>query len=72
MMKQDRISVLISQMTLEEKAALCSGKNWWNTQDIKRLGIRSVMVSDATHGLRKQDEGMDTEHIGQSLQPVRS
>ncbi|MFR1541638.1 MAG: glycoside hydrolase family 3 C-terminal domain-containing protein [Oscillospiraceae bacterium] len=70
MMKQDRISVLISQMTLEEKAALCSGKNWWNTQDIKRLGIRSVMVSDATHGLRKQDEGMDTEHIGQSVQAI--
>ena len=43
---------LIRQMTLEEKAGLCSGADFWNTMGIERLGIPSVMMSDC---LRKQD-----------------
>lgn len=30
---------LISQMTLEEKAAFCSGSDYWHTASIERLGI---------------------------------
>lgn len=56
------IQHLISQMTLEEKASLCSGKDFWHTQGIERLGIPSVMVTDGPHGLRKQAEGAD--HLG--------
>lgn len=48
------IKKLISQMTLEEKASLCSGKDAWRTKPIERLGVPSVMVSDGPHGLRKQ------------------
>jgi len=33
-MKRD-IKQLISQMTLEEKASLCSGLNFWNTKGIE-------------------------------------
>ncbi len=43
-------------MTLEEKAALCSGKDFWHTKSIERLGLPSVMVSDGPHGLRVQRE----------------
>lgn len=41
-------------MTLEEKAGLCSGEDWWHTKEVKRLGVPAVMVSDGPHGLRKQ------------------
>jgi hypothetical protein len=38
---------LISEMTLEEKAGLCSGADFWHTKAVERLGIPAVMVSDA-------------------------
>ncbi len=47
------IKNLISQMTLEEKASLCSGKDAWNTKEIGRLNIPSVTVADGPYGLRK-------------------
>ncbi|SDM64304.1 glycoside hydrolase family 3 C-terminal domain-containing protein [Paenibacillus jilunlii] len=56
------IHYLISQLTLEEKAALCSGLDFWHTQGVERLGIPSVMMTDGPHGLRKQAESAD--HLG--------
>jgi beta-glucosidase len=53
------IQSLIKQMTLEEKASLCSGLNDHFTKPIPRLGIPSVDVEDGPHGLRKQ-MGEDT------------
>jgi len=50
---------LIQQLTLEEKAGLCSGADWWHTKTVDRLGIPSIMVSDGPHGLRKQKEKQD-------------
>ena len=47
---------LISQLTLEEKAALCSGKDFWHLVGVERLGIPSIMVTDGPHGLRKQNQ----------------
>ncbi|MGO4110832.1 beta-glucosidase [Paenibacillus sp. YAF4_2] len=56
------IKSLIAQMTLEEKASMCSGADTWHTRGIKRLGIPSVMVTDGPHGLRKQSTSAD--HLG--------
>ena len=56
------IKGIIKQMTLEEKASLCSGLSFWCTKGVDRLGIPSIMVSDGPHGLRKQDEKAD--HLG--------
>lgn len=56
------IEKIIKQLTLEEKASLCSGADFWHTESVERLGIPSVMVTDGPHGLRKQDETSD--HLG--------
>ncbi|MGB9681832.1 MAG: beta-glucosidase [bacterium] len=48
------IKKIVSQMTLEEKASLCSGLDMWHTKSIERLGIPSIMMTDGPHGLRKQ------------------
>ena len=52
----NKISDLLSKLTLEEKAGLCSGKDFWRTKPVDRLGIPSVMVSDGPSGLRTQVE----------------
>ena len=49
------IQQIISQMTLEEKAALCQGRSSWFTRAVERLGVPEMMMSDGPHGLRKQD-----------------
>lgn len=49
-------------LTLEEKASLTSGRDFWSLEGIERLGVPSVMVTDGPHGLRKQRTGGD--HVG--------
>lgn len=53
---------LIDQLNLEEKAALTSGANFWNTKAVPRLGIDSMMLTDGPHGVRKQ--GGKADHLG--------
>ncbi|MCX7942411.1 MAG: glycoside hydrolase family 3 C-terminal domain-containing protein [Dictyoglomaceae bacterium] len=63
------IKKLISQMTLEEKAKLCSGLDAWHTKPIERLGIPSIRMSDGPHGLRKT-EGLFAESIPATCFPT--
>ncbi len=63
----EKAKELVAQMTLEEKASLCSGKDCWTLKPMERLGLQSVMICDGPHGLRKQIGETDNLGIGDSL-----
>ena len=64
------IKAIIQDMTLEEKAGMCSGKDFWRLKSMERLGIPEVMVSDGPHGMRKQAEQGDHLGINDSIEAV--
>ena len=53
----------IKQLSLEEKAALCVGMNFWMTKNISEKGVRPLFLSDGPHGIRKQDV-KNADHLG--------
>ncbi|MCR5664146.1 MAG: glycoside hydrolase family 3 C-terminal domain-containing protein [Oscillospiraceae bacterium] len=58
---------LVSRLTLEEKAHLLSGRDFWQTQSVKRLGIENMTLSDGPHGIRKQEGAGDQLGLNGSL-----
>lgn len=69
-MTAEKIKELVAQMTLEEKAAMCSGADFWHTEAVERLGIPASMLSDGPHGLRKQDQEGDHLGVNESIKAV--
>ncbi len=43
---------IISKMTLEEKAQLCDGKDFWHLHGFEKYGIPSILMTDGPHGIR--------------------
>ena len=64
------VKQVVSQMTLEEKAGLLSGLDFWHTKPVKRLDVTSCMVSDGPHGLRKQDDSADHMSIHEAIKAI--
>lgn len=64
-----RIDEIIKTMSLEDKIAICSGKNFWETKSFEKYGIPTLFMSDGPHGLRKQDlsKGADMLGVNESL-----
>lgn len=58
---------LIFQMTLEEKCYLMSGKDFWQTRSVERLGVPNMTLSDGPHGIRKQAGEGDQLGLNPSL-----
>ena len=50
---------ILCKLTLKEKIALCSGRDYWHTKDLSAYGLPSMMMSDGPHGLRCQKSGTD-------------
>ena len=67
---EQMVKNILQQMTLREKAALCSGQDFWHITGVPRLGIAPAMVSDGPHGLRKQNEKADHLGVNESIQAV--
>jgi beta-glucosidase len=57
---------ILAALTLEEKAALCLGSDFWHTAPVERLGMPALMVCDGPHGLRKQPDQADHAGLGGS------
>ncbi len=53
---------LVAKMTLQEKASLLSGSDFWHTHAVERLGLSEFMMCDGPNGLRKQEGNPD--HLG--------
>lgn len=58
---------IISKLTLEQKAGLCSGKDFWHLKSVEELGLPQIMMTDGPHGLRKQPEKGDRGGIDGSV-----
>jgi len=49
----ENIEAIIPRMSLEEKAALCTGAGPWTTTPVERLGVPAMTVTDGPHGVRR-------------------
>ena len=53
---------IVEELSLEEKAAILSGKTVWQTREVPRVYLPTVFLSDGPHGVRKQAGAGD--HLG--------
>ena len=60
------IEKILQQMTLEDRIALCSGENFWETKKYEKYGIPSLFMCDGPHGLRKQEDVADMLGVNES------
>jgi beta-glucosidase len=51
-MADDRIEELLIEMSLAEQVSLLSGKDFWSTPAVPRLGIGALRVTDGPNGAR--------------------
>lgn len=67
MKSEQEIRSILNELTLEEKAGLCSGQDFWHLKGVERLGIPSIMVTDGPSGLRKQTDKADHAGLNDSV-----
>ena len=58
---------IIEEMTLEEKAAFLTGKDFWQTKDYERFGIKPMFLADGPHGIRRQAAASDHLWLNASI-----
>ncbi|GAA1507104.1 beta-glucosidase [Agromyces terreus] len=53
---------VVAELTLEEKASLTSGADFWSTKAVDRVGLPKIVMTDGPHGVRLQRA--DSDHLG--------
>lgn len=53
---------IVARLTVEERASLTSGLDFWHTEPVARENIPSIMLTDGPHGVRKQTA--EGDHLG--------
>lgn len=61
------IRKIISEMSLRDKIAFCTGGDFWQTKRMEQYGIPAVMMADGPHGLRCQKGETDMVGVNQSI-----
>ena len=61
---EDRV---LATLTLQEKASLTSGADFWHTTAVARAGVPAIMMTDGPHGLRKQVAEGGAAELGESV-----
>ena len=64
------VKEMIAKMSLEQKARMVSGQDFWRTEDIEELGIQHILVSDGPHGVRKQEKKKDGNGFERAIEAV--
>nr|MBE6545273.1 glycosyl hydrolase [Oscillospiraceae bacterium] len=60
------VNEVLKKLTLEEKACLLSGHKSWHTNEVSRVGLPSIFLTDGPHGLRKKKADDKTTGLGQT------
>ncbi|MDR0817025.1 MAG: glycoside hydrolase family 3 C-terminal domain-containing protein [Clostridiales Family XIII bacterium] len=64
---ENRIREIVSLLTIEQKASLCSGGGFWRTEQITdengTVILPQIMLTDGPHGVRRQPDGVG-DHLG--------
>lgn len=63
-------SEILAQMTLEEKAAICDGADFWHLKGMEKYGFPAIMVCDGPHGLRKKDYNKTGDSLSNSVPAI--
>lgn len=66
-MDKKEIKKIVEKMSLPEKCYLLSGKDFWQTRSVERVGIPNVTLSDGPHGVRKQEGASDQLGLNKSV-----
>lgn len=48
----ERIDALLGQLTTDEKVQLLTGRDFWTTWPIEKIGLRRILMSDGPSGVR--------------------
>ena len=66
-MDKKEIKKIVEKMSLPEKCYMLSGKDFWQTRSVERVGIPNVTLSDGPHGVRKQEGASDQLGLNKSV-----